>query len=231
MERYTLVPCLYFSRSDFTTRATFLCIFPASFGVFPNLVKTRNVALLEGLAIVYCSQWRFALEELFKQHYYVGLSVMENTCAEIVSQEVQWTLAMDTLDVMYRTYMKRKPSLKRNQVITARHIDAEQKYFPPCMWLLLAVLRARHRLTYQWRYKFALFLKDIGLSVEENIKFWENEYSKSCSSDSSCKHTWGNDAGKYVYSTRHIYGLEGKKKIQKSKDCGFIQVLTLGWLL
>jgi DNA primase large subunit len=64
-----------------------------------------------------------------------------------------------------------------------------------------------------------LFLKEIGLSVHDSMKFWHYYYSKEKSSSTiccNCDHKWSN---KFIYSIRHSYGLEGKMINYEAHSC------------
>lgn len=190
-----------------------------------SLVNSRAVELRNGTAIVPCSMWNELLEELFTHHYEFGLSMISRSLQFCVDLDIRWSDAFKVLSTMYytRTISKQLPY----QRLTAKMVDYEKEFFPPCMSHLLSVLRNNHRLSYAWRYRFSLFLKDIGLSVDESIEFWRTEYSKSCSAQASCKHSWKENQRKYRYSIRHMYGLEGSKRIGRSKLCSQIQVNRL----
>lgn len=183
---------------------------------------SRTVELRRGTAIVPCSLWNELLEELFKHHYEFGLSIISRTIQLSIDLDTRWLDAFKVLSTMYgkRTNLKTLPQRR----LTAKMVDSEKDFFPPCMSHLLSVLRNNHRLSYAWRYRFSLFLMDIGLNVDDSIEFWRTEYSKSCSAQANCKHSWRENQRKYRYSIRHIYGLEGSKRIGRSKRCNQIQV-------
>lgn len=148
----------------------------------------------------------------------ISYSVMYN-----INSDLRWLKAFEMLYSMYNS-TKCQPALP-HQRISHKQVDVEKRFFPPCMSHLLNVLRNNHRLTHIWRYYFSLFLKDIGLTLEESIEFWKHEYSKSCSGGTSCTHSWQKNERKYRYSIRHLYGFEGARVEAKSKSCERIQVI------
>lgn len=188
-----------------------------------SLIRNRSVQLQDGFALVPCSMWNFLLVELFRHHYEFGLTMISNTILPYLSSDVRWTIAFNQLSNTYDSFKQRKSLISQSH-LSARQVDHEKIYFPPCMVHLLKMLRTQHRLSHQWRYNFSLFLKDIGLSVEESIEFWKTEYSKSCTAGSSCTHSWQANHRKYIYSIRHLYGLEGSRLQKKSKTCKAYQV-------
>jgi len=110
--------------------------------------------------------------------------------------------------------------------ITAQDVNAQSVYFPPCMVHLYQTLRLRHRLTHEARRQLTLFLKDVGMPIEEALDFWRNEYSQPNSEcGSGCTHSWQKDARRYHYSIRHMYGLEGGRYTYMVPSCRSIQVI------
>jgi DNA primase large subunit len=109
--------------------------------------------------------------------------------------------------------------------MTAEDVESQHTYFPPCMAHLYHTLRSRHRLTHEARRQLTLFLKGVGMPVEEAINFWCTEYSQPVSKcGSGCWHSWQKDAHRYGYSIRHMYGLEGGRYSYVVSSCRAIQV-------
>ena len=84
------------------------------------------------------------------------------------------------------------------------------------MALLYSKLKKDKKLKHEDRFQLSLFLKDIGLSVEEQIVLWETLYS---SQKTRGGNLWSDNRRKYIYGIRHMYGLEGKRVEYNSKTC------------
>lgn len=96
--------------------------------------------------------------------------------------------------------------------ITADQVDElAVKHFPMCMRHMHLSARSRHHAYYDNRTQYGLFLKGIGLSVEESLKFWRSIFN-TLTDDQYKKQN-------YSYNIRHSYGLEGSRNDYKSKDC------------
>ena len=91
-----------------------------------------------------------------------------------------------------------------------------QSSFPLCMSQgynsLLSRSHARHGL----RMQLGLFLKGIGLSLENSLKFWQQAFSKKFDANTFQKN--------YAYNIRHNYGKEGKRTNYTPYNC--IKIIT-----
>ncbi len=85
--------------------------------------------------------------------------------------------------------------------------------FPPCMRILLEKLRATGYLTHGERLQLGLFLKWLGMPLEEQLKFW---YSFAVDNVGM---TWEEFEKKGGYYIKHIYGLVGSRKNYQAPKC------------
>ncbi len=81
--------------------------------------------------------------------------------------------------------------------ISARNIDTLSSSFPLCMQNLHRSLRRDAHLKHYGRLQYTLFLKGIGLNLEECLVFWRSSFSK-ITDDVFNK--------EYRYNVRHAYG-------------------------
>ncbi|KAK0626759.1 eukaryotic and archaeal DNA primase, large subunit-domain-containing protein [Immersiella caudata] len=81
--------------------------------------------------------------------------------------------------------------------ITARNIDNLSQHFPMCMTVLHRTLRRDSKLKHFGRLQYTLFLKGIGLSLDESLTFWRQSFNKM-TDDTFNK--------EYRYNFRHSYG-------------------------
>eukprot|EP00029_Vermamoeba_vermiformis_P011416 TRINITY_DN6270_c0_g1_i1.p1 TRINITY_DN6270_c0_g1~~TRINITY_DN6270_c0_g1_i1.p1 ORF type:complete len:486 (+),score=96.10 TRINITY_DN6270_c0_g1_i1:8-1465(+) len=90
-----------------------------------------------------------------------------------------------------------------------RHIDINDldkladSSMPLCMKNCHKSLRNNHHMKHMGRMQYGLFLKGIGVTLEDALEFWRSEFSQK----------FGNSVfeKKYAYNIKHNYGLEGKK--------------------
>ena len=81
--------------------------------------------------------------------------------------------------------------------ITAGNIDNLSQHFPACMSHLHRSLRRDAHLKHYGRLQYTLFLKGIGLNLEESLMFWRSGFNK-ITDDTFNK--------EYRYNVRHAYG-------------------------
>ncbi|XP_017890625.1 probable DNA primase large subunit [Ceratina calcarata] len=186
------------------------------FELLPDLVSKRKLDLNAGYAIVYCSKWKEVLVSLF--HTYIDKEIVS------IKERAQCIIDQDSRF----NYLYRKINCKISEVnyvcgdINRRNIDKEAKSFPLCMQHLHMKLRSSHRLSHYARFYYSLFLKEGGMQLEDAINYWKEEYSKPHSCSSTCSHNWQSSEKKFIYSIRHLYGLEGSRKNYKSPTCELI---------
>ncbi|KAM6185844.1 DNA primase large subunit isoform 1-T1 [Rhynchocyon petersi] len=89
--------------------------------------------------------------------------------------------------------------------ISLDQIDSlSTKSFPPCMRQLHKALRENHHLRHGGRMQYGLFLKGIGLTLEQALQFWKQEFIRGKMDSDKF------DKG-YSYNIRHSFGKEGKR--------------------
>jgi DNA primase large subunit len=82
-------------------------------------------------------------------------------------------------------------------------LDERSKYFPLCMKFQHETLRKTHHLKYFSRMQYGLFLKGLGLSLEDALELWRGEFVKTMPE----KQFWK----KYSYLFKHQYGTVGSR--------------------
>lgn len=180
-------------------------------------VANREVEIKNGIATITCGRWI----EFFKQIFDTNLRV------KLDLQKMN-TLRSDPriVDLVTRLLNGKFPLETKYfeaHTLVSSSVNNEMKYFPPCMMNLHMILRKKHRLSHDQRFIYSLFLKDIGMPVEEAITFWSEEYKQTPCGNHTCCHSWEKDEKKYLYGIRHLYGLEGGRKNYTSVNCSRIQ--------
>lgn len=72
-----------------------------------------------------------------------------------------------------------------------------------CMRILHEALKSNHHLKNSGRIQYGLFIKGIGVTMEDSLSFWKTEFTKKIDSVKFDK--------EYAYTIRHTYGKEGRQ--------------------
>lgn len=83
--------------------------------------------------------------------------------------------------------------------------------FPLCMSGLQRAIVEHSHLKHAGRMQYGLFLKGIGLSLEEAMVFWQGHFTKRMTGEEFIK--------QYAYNIRHNYGKEGKRADYTPYSC------------
>lgn len=106
--------------------------------------------------------------------------------------------------------------------VNLKNIDfyAKSVHYPPCMKFLHMRLTDEAHLKHYGRLQYGLFLKGVGLTMDESLKFWKGKFSKKLDGDKFDK--------QYSYNIRHSYGKEGKRADYSAWTCSKIISQTPG---
>uniref|UniRef100_A0A1B6GGZ0 DNA primase large subunit C-terminal domain-containing protein n=1 Tax=Cuerna arida TaxID=1464854 RepID=A0A1B6GGZ0_9HEMI len=191
-----------------------------------SLVAKREVQLERGKVIVPCGKWKRFLRCFFEAHVKREIRKMESKGfgGEIITDQ----RLIELRDIVHKKLLKCTTNGSNKGKISLTDLNKVKTLFPPCMGYLYSNLKINHRLSHHARFNFSLFLKDIGMTLNESIAFWQEEYSKPSKCGGKCSHSWQKDGAKYIYSIRHLYGLEGKRANYYSPSCSKIQNNNLG---
>ena len=86
---------------------------------------------------------------------------------------------------------------------------------PLCMRGSYEVLKDKHHLKHNARLQFGLFLKGIGLKMEDALAFWKAEFARGGKTGEEFEK-------KYSYNFKHQYGQVGARKNYRPYACGQI---------
>ncbi|EEB07539.1 DNA primase large subunit Spp2 [Schizosaccharomyces japonicus yFS275] len=189
--------------------------FKVDFIRVPDLVERRSVYISRGNAYVPFSEQVSLVVDDFEQKL---LMAMEKT-AKILPRLDEDDRLVPILDNLGKgfiapEYNSQSVSKKAGE-FGADDIDGLVRYFPLCAQHLHHSLRRDKHLRHFGRLQYGLFLKEMGLSMEEALIFWRKSFS-NISDERFSK--------EYRYNVRHQYGQEGNRRDYKAFSCQ--QILT-----
>ena len=85
--------------------------------------------------------------------------------------------------------------------------------FPMCMRQVHSALTQEHHLKHWGRLQFQLFLKGVGVTLDDCIAYMQSEFIKGPTGNADAFQK------KYVYNIRHAYGQEGKRTDYTPHSC------------
>ncbi|KAL4459160.1 hypothetical protein ABPG75_014025 [Micractinium tetrahymenae] len=184
----------------------------------PDLVGGRKVYLQAGYAYVSKDQMSSLVVQPFRAALSKALVVTARRWAAVVAPEEadRLTPVVESLSQRYLGPDYSDPE-KRGVVGTVSAGDIPRlvrESFPLCMASMYQAswaLHDSHHLKHEGRMQFGLFLKGIGLPLEEAIRFWRTEMAPVAPGEKFDK--------QYLYNVRHNYGKEGNRKDYTPYTC------------
>ncbi|PFH50650.1 hypothetical protein AMATHDRAFT_80700 [Amanita thiersii Skay4041] len=196
------------------------CFYKVRWTRVPDLVMKRSVLLKSGWAYVPESEQASIILKEFETHLEKAMEVT----ARALPRFDEDTRLLPILDHLSKGFVAGVSTEwdtaygSSDDNIKAEMIDnLARQHFPMCMRTLHENLRRDSHLRHQGRLHYGLFLKVLGLSIDEAIIFWKKAFNKM-TDDKFNK--------EYKYNIRHSYGLEGKRANYPAKSC--VRLLTCG---
>ena len=172
-------------------------------GYFP--IKGKVFVAQKDVKNVFC--------DIFRSGLMLAIDEAQKT---VVSDERLIRIFSQLKDPNFDSNYKIKPANQRG--ITLENLDlAATSHFPPCMKKLYNKLSTDFHLRHQGRLQLGLFLKGIGLSLEESIEFWRKKFTQKITNEKFIKD--------YKYNIEHSYGRLGKMADYSPWSCNKITKL------
>lgn len=172
-----------------------------------DLVKNRKVYLSGGHAYIPHTDFISVLSAQYRKHLKQNLAIAAHHLGEIEQDERLVSL----LKGLHHSYTGNDyTNITANIPIESLDLLAVKSY-PLCMRQLHEYLRSAHHMKHGGRLQYGLFLKGIGVTLEDSLRFWREEFTKTMDMDKFEK--------QYAYSVRYNYGKEGSKKNYSPYSC------------
>ncbi|CAI5975692.1 unnamed protein product [Closterium sp. NIES-64] len=187
----------------------------------PDLVASRRVYLEKGFAFVPRDQLAAIVVGQFRAKLSKALVATNRKWLAHIQEDEQERLTpvIEALSTRYLGPDFSQPG--ETAEVSLRDLDVvARQSFPLCMRHLFFKLREEHHLRHGGRMQLGLFLKGIGLRLEDALTFWRSEFSRKMGAERFDK--------EYAYSIRHNYGKEGKRTDYTPFSCVKVIMSTPG---
>ncbi|KAK4275825.1 hypothetical protein QN277_018844 [Acacia crassicarpa] len=178
----------------------------------PELVAGRKVFINQGYAYVGMNQVVSLVATLFRSQLSKALILTNRKWTSTIREQEKHRLT-PIVEALCSSYLGPDYSQPREYAqISLKDIDQVAKSsFPLCMRHLFEKLREDHHLKHGGRMQLGLFLKGVGLNLDDALAFWRHEFSQKVGLERFEK--------EYAYSIRHNYGKEGKRTDYSPYSC------------
>lgn len=182
----------------------------------PDLVDKRRVFLKRGWAYVPAMEQSSIVYQAFETHLMKDLEMTAKFLPKM-DEDTRIVPLLDKLSQGFLAGVSNEWSTLTEgttEGLSADMIDdIARKHYPMCMRNMHTNLRRDHHLKHFGRLTYGLFLKVLGLSLDEAIVFWRKSFDR-ITDDKFNK--------EYRYNIRHSYGQEGKRANYPAKSCSQI---------
>lgn len=163
-----------------------------------DLVKSRKCFLKNGFAYVSTNEFTSVVANKHEQCIRAGLEAAHRILPEIETDERIFRL----IKGLHTSYTGKDYTVGSGDHVSIESLDQlSKKSFPICMRICHETLRIKHHLKHFARLQYGLFLKGIGVTLEDSLRFWQEEFTKMMDYEKFNK--------SYTYNIRYNYGKEG----------------------
>ncbi|KAI9718683.1 MAG: hypothetical protein M1828_006618 [Chrysothrix sp. TS-e1954] len=174
--------------------------FKVDFEKVPELVERRQVLLKRGKAYVPSTEQTSMVLSEFTRRLDDALEVTARALPRL-DEDDRLSPILTHLSQNFTapgsSFDSTDEALPGGAAITANSVDALSQHFPLCMRNLHMKLRQDSHLKHYGRLQYTLFLKGIGLSLDECLVFWRRSFNRITDE------TFNKE---YRYNVRHAYG-------------------------
>ncbi|XP_017475803.1 PREDICTED: DNA primase large subunit [Rhagoletis zephyria] len=163
-----------------------------------DLVRTRRCYLKDGFAYVNTQDFVSIIAVLQLNEIEHGLQSAQKLIREVETDERIFHL----LKSLHTSYTGKDYALSKEGNVPPESLDQlSKKSFPICMRSCHEHLRTHHHLKHGGRMQYGLFLKGIGVTLEDSLRFFREEFTKKIDAEQFAK--------RYEYNIYHNYGKKG----------------------
>lgn len=177
-----------------------LDFYKVSFLAVLDLVRLRKCFLQRGFAYVSSTDFSSIIGNHHQKFIEKGLMAHLKLLPEFENDE----RLVGIIKGLHNSYIGKDFTVNKDADVPIESLDQlSLKSYPPCMKMCHDSLRSTHHAKHKSRLQYGLFLKGIGVTLEDSLRFWREEFSKLMEPDKFDK--------AYAYGIRYNYGKEGRR--------------------
>ena len=183
------------------------------FEYVPSLLRRRIGLIHKGWLILPSEILKWEVKRVFQKKLSERVKKLEITVNE---KDERYNILRDVSGWILEYWKSKRTTFKttlEDLSFKGGKLYQLEKFFPPCMRILMNKLRATGYLNHGERLQLGLFLKRLGMSLEEQLQFW---YQIAVDNVGL---TWDEFDKKAGYIIRHIYGKVGSMKDYEVPKC------------
>ncbi|MFX0115064.1 MAG: hypothetical protein ACFFB3_11000 [Candidatus Hodarchaeota archaeon] len=172
----------------------------------------RMVEMHKGWLIARPHEFKGVLKRRFEEKLEIEIEESKDRLEELSeeSPEVERLILSFAEELEEHVQLRSKYALPELEGLA---LQTKVDLFPPCMRILIGKVEKTGYLTHFERLELGFFLKRVGMSIDEQLRFW---YEKSVDNVGL---TYDEFVRKKGYQIRHIYGLVGGGKDYEVPKC------------
>jgi len=179
------------------------------FSAIPDVVSERRTFLYRGWAIAPMFVFHLSIKRAFEAQ----LRYIIEESADKLRLDKRVANLANRLARQMEKIVNIPTQLDLEGEFSGTTIYKRYDLFPLCSWDLLATLRSKGHLAHNENLQLGLFLKALGMSVDEQLDFW---YATSVD---NVGRTFEQFDRKVGYLIRHLYGLVGQGADYRPPRC------------
>ncbi|KAK4880064.1 hypothetical protein RN001_008210 [Aquatica leii] len=182
-----------------------------------NLVSSRRVLVKNGMAYIPNSELVTCVQFLFRTKLSEALAYASHIIPKLDDERLN-----NLLQNIHTSYTGRDYTTPTSKVsVSVEFLDYyAKKQFPLCMRNIHESFRSTHHMRHGSRMQYGLFLKGIGLSYDDCMKVWRDEFTKLIDENTFDK--------KYAYQVKHQHGKVGSMANYRPYSCMSIIMGSVG---
>ncbi|XP_076648228.1 DNA primase large subunit [Halictus rubicundus] len=182
-----------------------------------DLIRSRRVYLTNGMAYIPQTDLVSLFVSYFRKILMDGMEYAKNYVSNVSDDE----RLISFLKSLPGSFSGMTRVVWTSNTTPVDKLDELSKTsYPLCMRSLHEALRTQHHLRNSGRIQYGLFIKGIGVTMEDAMRFWRMEFTKKIEPDKFDK--------QYAYTIRHTFGKEGKQTNYTPLGCTKIIMSSVG---